>query len=344
MDTLTKTEQRILASYRRLSAARYVMSGTNNPVCACRLCRVDIDKLVTVNSDGQGHAYYGALQHCKKVWLCSICSLNISRNRRALMAELVKRERTAGHGAALLTYTLSHKRYDTLRRALAALTAAHKALHSGKGWQKIAKSAGWLGSIRAIEITYTINGWHPHIHEIAFFETDTTPDNRKAALAPLIDRWINSLVAQGASATKTRGLDIKPAYGSVTDYVGKWGIVPELVNGAHKSGYGASIVPFQLLDVIAANPDQSIREQNLFFEYQQATHGLHQLHPSPQYRAAMVESDEPKTDSSEDIALASMNGEQWQAVWERGLRGELLIAARAGVLDAFMIKHGLSRS
>lgn len=341
---LSKTEIAIIASYRRLSMARKVLAGTNDPVCACRLCRIFGAESVELLVGNPGTAWYHRVQHCKKPWLCPICSLNLSKRRRAQMANIIKDERSTGRGAALLSYTLAHTKSDSLKSLLGCLRAAHKALHSGAGWQSIAKPAGWVGSIRAIEITYGANGWHPHIHEIAFFENDgLTPARRIELLDPLRDRWLMCLARFGGQAERDLGLDIRPAYGSVQDYVGKWGIVPELVNGGFKTPKRGGYSPFQLLDIVADRSSRSSWAQSVFYEYFDATHGVRQLVPSPQYRSRMVIKDEDHADERDDLVLAQFDTLQWADIWERGLRADVLLAARAGVLDDYLNNAHLMR-
>ena len=260
------------------------------------------------------------------------------------MAIIVKDERSAGRGAALLTYTLAHTKTDSLKTVLGALKDAHKALHSGAGWQSIARPAGWLGSIRCIEINYGANGWHPHIHEIAFFEADNlAPERRIELLEPLRDRWLMCLARVGRTAERDLGLDIRPAYGSVHDYVGKWGIVPELVNGGFKVPKRGGFSPFQLLDIVADRSVKSSWAQSVFYEYFDATHGVRQLFPSPQYRSRMVIKDEDHGSADDDLVLAQFDTLQWQAIWESGRRADVLLPARANVLDDYLMKSGLKR-
>jgi len=340
----SKSELFLLQAYLRLSEARRVLQGTNDPVCACRLCRTRTSETVQIMDGGLRRTYYKGLQHCHKVWTCALCSLQISNKRRSAMAALVKQERHSGHGAALVTYTLSHKRRDTLKQSLGTLQAAHKKLHSGAGWQSIAKGAGWLGSVRAIEITYTENGWHPHIHELAFFDRDDkTPDERKSDLSALVGRWQDCLSFYNGSASNERGLDIRSAYGSVSEYVGKWSIVPELVGSGQKMPRGGGIVPFQMLDLINQGIERKFLE-GLFYEYKTEVHGIHQLHPSPMYRSAFVDADDQTGTVSDDLPLATFDTNQWYNIWSRGLRANALLAARAGTLDDWLIKNGISRS
>jgi hypothetical protein len=340
----SKSDIFLVTAYRRLSEARRIISGTGDPICACRLCRQRNSETVQIMDGGLGRSYYVGLQHCHKIWTCALCSLQISNARRAAMAALVKKERSSGHGACLITYTLSHRRSDSLKTSLGRLQSAHKKLHSGAGWQSIQNRVGWLGSVRAIEITYTENGWHPHIHELSFFKhDDRTPDQRKSDLGALVGRWLDCLEYVGGSGSAQRALDIRAAYGRVDEYVGKWSIVPELVSSGAKAPRGGGIVPFQMLDLINQGVEKAFLE-SLFYEYKTEVHGIHQLHPSPTYRAAFVEPKESGRDISDDLPLAQFDSEDWYAIWSRGLRAECILAARHGVLDDFLISNGLKRS
>jgi hypothetical protein len=218
---------------------------------------------------------------------------------------------------------------------------AHKSMHSGRRWNDFVKKIGYVGSVKATEITYTPNGWHPHLHEIVFF---AAVDGSKAAiessLEPMRQMWRNSLVAVGADCDLEYGLNIKAAYGPVNEYVGKWSIVPELVRGAHKIGNEGSIVPFQLLDACADAPYTTQFERDLFLEYKAGVHGLHQLHPSPAYRTAMKVEKEPK-DTETDTFLAKLDSSAWRHIIDNDLRAEMLIEIRRSTLTDWLSEHDI---
>lgn len=344
MAELTHTENAILTSYKRLSAAKRILNGTGDPVVACRLCRQRGAEFVELRSTGPGKAWIGKVQHCKRIWVCAICSLQISNERRRKLAALVELERGKGNSAAMITYTFSHQRGDSLKRGLGVLKTAHGAMHSGRKWNEFVKRIGWLGSVKATEITITPNGWHPHAHEIAFIAgNELSKDELSAALDPGRAMWLDALCNVGADGSIQRALDIVPAYGPVSDYVGKWAIVPELVNGAHKTGREGSVVPFQLLDVCADQPTNSALEANLFYEYREQVFGLHQLHPSPYCKAAMRVDPDPVELIDDESLLATLDSENWQIIVNRDLRAQCIIAARAGVLDSFLLRHSINR-
>jgi hypothetical protein len=234
-DGLTKSERMIITAYRRLSAAKRILNGTRDPIIACRLAHVHGETRTDIRV-ANNKGWYGKLQHCHKVWTCPICSLQISNGRRRKLAALVEAERGNGRGAAMITYTLQHNKQQSLQSLLDQLLPAHRAMHSGYRWDKFTKSAGILGAVRAIEITITPNGWHPHIHELMFFyDGKIGKDERIDQLEIMHKYWRGELNKLGADCDYTHGLDITPAYGPVSQYVGKWAIVPELVNGRNKA-------------------------------------------------------------------------------------------------------------
>lgn len=336
MGLTTKTEELIVIAYERLSKAKELLNGTNDPVCSCRVCRIHGANFVEIHSNSPGTAYISQVQHCKKVWTCPLCSLQISNERRAALAALVQHERESGVATAMVTYTLRHAIRDKLLRTLNLVKAAHKRMHSGRKWNDFVQRNAWRGSVIATEITFTPNGWHPHLHEIVFFvAVDGAKSTIETALEPMRAMWLAAVSALGGSADSEHGLNIKAAYGPVTEYVGKWSIVPELVRGAHKAGREGSIVPFQLLDCCVQNPSRSGFERDLFLEYRSAVHGLHQLHPSPAFRGAMmVKKDAVNVD--DESLLAKLDRSAWMYVVDQGLRADMLIAARRGELKGWL--------
>jgi hypothetical protein len=238
------------------------------------------------------------------------------------MAKIVDRERRSGHACYLITYTLAHKFSDSLVMVRDAVNAAHREMHSGKGWKAIEKRSGWIGSVRAVEITYGENGWHYHIHEIAVF------NGAKADLYHLRERWQQMVRKQGFDCDLMIGCHIKRAKKDLAEYIGKWGIVPELVASHAKNAAFGHIQPFEIIDMFCQREDRA-RYADLFYEYYLATRGLHQLHPSPKFRADMKVED-PKGDRDGIEPLLELNHEQWQLIRKRGWFADLLNHAEQG--------------
>ena len=329
------SDELTLQQYRRLSVARDVLTGTGSPVCTCRLCRKYGAEYVSVNDLGKLKVGYGGIQHCGSIWACPMCSIQISRERRAKLSALAVRERSKGHGAALLTFTLQHGTTDRLADLLDVMTLSHKKMHSGAGWASFARSVNYVGSIRTIEINFGAHGWHPHYHELLITEHDL--DQHDARLDTLNQRWRDCLAFNSGFADSEHGYKYRVGYGNVSDYLTKWGIVPELVNPGTKLPRTGGYSPFQLLDVVANNGKRAPWARRAFDEYVAGTKHVHQFHSSPVFGKDLKIDDVHEIEPFEPLAL--LTSDAWYQVWSNGWRGELLVAARAGFLHKWLSEH-----
>lgn len=116
-------------------------------------------------------AHYGGLMVCGSVWVCPICAAKISERRRVELEQAIKVCIDNGGVVYLATYTISHKRYDNLSTLLNSFLAARKRAKQGRKAQELRKQFGVLGTVSVREVTWSEqNGWHPHCHELVFFE------------------------------------------------------------------------------------------------------------------------------------------------------------------------------
>lgn len=145
-----------------------------------------------------------------------------------------------------------------------------------------AEAVGMIGWARAVETTYTANGWHTHLHVVMVFETarlagpfvgsleDRSEAARRSAAAiedAMFDRWSDALEARGGSAIRrdaggksvgvdVRVLDQSHALQFVGDYLTKStdalasaasSMAREVTLGHFKYGARGSVTPFELL-------------------------------------------------------------------------------------------------
>jgi len=107
-----------------------------------------------------------------------------SQNKRAKRATHIQAGLRGMLGRwQLLTITLRHREGMRLQKLMAGLMKAWRRARQGGKIQRI-----WAervtGSVRAVEVTYGENGWHPHIHVL--LRTSEWDDEEKQAL---LERW-----------------------------------------------------------------------------------------------------------------------------------------------------------
>jgi hypothetical protein len=240
----------------------------------------------------------------------------------------------SGHGALFVTLTSSHHQLDALEPRLATMTGALRSLLQGSGWARHKERLGYRGAIRAVEVTYGANGWHPHNHMILIFDREPTEEQRQALWRWLHDRWSSILLAKGlGSITESYGVDVRPVTAGVLgEYLAKvdggWSAGLELARGDVKSSKHG-LTPFQILGEVA-NGDVNSRE--LWLEYEAATFGKRWLRWTPGLRTLLLGTEVEKSDeelaASEGVDLAlvrwMIEGAEFRQHARRGTTGLLL--------------------
>ncbi len=299
-----------------------------------------------LHSPERGSAHYGNLMVCSSVWHCPVCAAKISERRREELAAGIAAAKERELRVLLVTYTFSHTRSDDLSDILGPFLAAQRSMVGNRPYKRLCASYGVVGSIKSLEVTWgQANGWHPHAHVLLFVEGDV-------ADLPSFERdlyacWSGAAARHGLTMDAEHGLDVRATWGSVEDYVSKWGHAPaarpwgtedELVKAHSKRARadrdGERYTPFDLLRWLADTGESQAAA--LFREYATVFKGRRQLVWSPGLRALLgldVES------SDEDLAqaavedavlIAMLTFEQWRAVRRLEQRGQLLEVARSG--------------
>ena len=195
------------------------------------------------------------------------------------------------------------------------------------------------GFIRAQEVTYGDNGWHPHFHIIVF-----TPD-----------RSLSCSVLQQAYSEGWRSACVKsgipepdPYYGCTVqdgsraaNYVSKWGIEDEMTKSHVKQGKCSGLTPWGLLRAVLDGNAPEISPESaaaLFRLYAHAFKGRRQLHWSVGLRAILLPeavelSDQQIVERPDDeraVLLAELSTEQWRSIRRARAEASVLDAAEAG--------------
>ncbi len=223
-----------------------------------------------------------------------------------------------------------------------------------------------LGTVRSLEVTHGINGWHPHVHEVLFMDNyDLIGDKGARARDELTKAWVASLLKAGLGdnsklndmlniAWDIRGGDY------VSDYINKFGREPLNINGwtiSHevtkansKSGRVAKMkigneyhyTPFQLLNYSLEGDKQAgqlFKEFSAAFEGKRMnywTNGLKDwfgLHDKDDADLA----EEPDTEQITEDFVLRLSTDEWSLILKTNTRWECLNAAarygEAGVKD-----------
>lgn len=292
-----------------------------------------------------GLAQYAGLQTCESPWVCPPDSARI-RHRRALgLSRAVVDWVGAGGGLLFPTLTLAHLRRDPLEATLGHLLTAWRYVVSNGTYKRLCKRLGIAHSVRAVEITYGRNGWHPHLHLLLFTVRDLTDEEAEEVRSVLFTLWLRyverhqlRLVSESRAVLVRRaGLDDEGRLEALGKYLAKvqdgYGIAAEVVRGDVKRGRKAARSPFQIAESAAGGNRECLR---LWAEYEQTTHGRHVLEWSKGAKVALGYDEQADDEAAQaddqdlDNLVYDLTPYEWSLVVRYRRRGYLLNAADNG--------------
>jgi hypothetical protein len=231
---------------------------------------------------------------------------------------------------------------------------AFRFLKSGRNWQTVKDEWFIEGSIRATEVTYGQNGWHPHYHEISLANVSQLSRILKGDLTyyaatlenQLRPLWQAALERFGLTADLTIGLTVRGSNRDVSGYVAKWGILPvdasedtvthEITSSHTKIARRGS---FGVVDILFAAGEGDTQAKALFVEYAQATKGRSRLQWSKGLKERLGIDDIRDEIASEgittesDILLATIPQNEWSFLARTGHLGQLMTYANEGNIE-----------
>lgn len=303
---------------------------------------------VSVYRSVEGGASYGNLTTCGSVWHCPVCAAKITEHKRVELQKAITAWTKQGGEVYLMSQTFPHLDHQLLANNLKMFAEAQKKFKGSRQYTRILEEAGCAGSIRALEVKYGDNGWHPHTHTLVFAK----PGQLKV-LQQLDMVWIDTLIKIGlAERSQLNDLllfafDIRngdyaaeyvakfgrePSEKSKTITESHWGASHELTKGHSKVGlrFGGR-TPFTLLRDFSEGDAEA---GELFIEYAKHFKGKRQLFWSPKLRKALALQEEEKTDeeiAAEEVPerefVTMLDHEQWRLVLSRNARFEVLRVA-----------------
>lgn len=136
---------------------------------SCGACSVRPGGTVDVHRGG-----FSGLATCGSVWACPVCSAKIQHQRREELQQLVAWAQEQGYSVVFGTMTLRHNRDQTLRDLWDTLSVCHQRVAQDRAVRDLRKHLGFVGYVRAVEVTRGDAGWHPHIHSVYLLRGDAT--------------------------------------------------------------------------------------------------------------------------------------------------------------------------
>ena len=309
-------------------AARTLLPGER--VSHCLRTKQSVTQRVKVykRCEGEG-TYYGGLQTCGSVWNCPVCSQKVSERRRVELDAGIEAWKGMGGTVLLLTATVPHTRSDAALDLVDEVLELNRLFWSGRGIRLILKSSGYVGQVRALEVTHGVNGWHPHLHTLLFVARGV---NLEVLRVKLFERWRRYALGVGFTEPSLSAFTLQDGE-QASRYVGKWGLAQELTKANVKQGRQGGRTPFALLADYEKGDEQA---GALFVQYARAFKGRRQLFWSHKLKDLLGLKVE-KTDEelaaqvdALDALLGTLTDDQWKLIKSRELRGQVLEVARLG--------------
>lgn len=335
-------EKRVLR-YERKAAAVAVL-GKRHRIAACHSNPIKNAKTVDVWAK-QGVAlpgHFQGLQTCALSWLCSVCAPKIAE-RRSTEIEYAMTVCNAQGGQVLMpTFTAPHQRKDSLDQTLDRIKSALRSMGMSRRYKQLQDRLHVQGRITATEITHgEANGWHPHFHELWFFERAGV--NLVDLESELFTMWHAACLKFGLGAPSRKHGVVVQDGSRAAHYVSKmgdkeWGLADEIAKASSKGGRGGSRSAWQLLDCMIdpeATPAHQKRAEGLFREYAEATKGRRQLSWSPglkkRYAIADMNDEELCAQVEEDsVLIAEISLDAWRAIRLQKMQAHILNAVQYG--------------
>ncbi len=308
-------------------------------------------------SPARGRARYRGLMTCSSVWACPVCASHITERRAEEIRSALDSLRGRGGSAAFATFTVSHAHEDALETVLAGFLAAFRYLTSKPSYKRLRVRYGVLGFIRVLEVTHGRNGWHVHVHVLYCFSSVLSPAEVQCFEDALYPLWESAAARSGLTMARRYGLEVKKAYGSVEEYLAKfgrgprWDISREMTKGHIKQGRSIAglkhLTPWELL---AAGGGGDWRCGALFREYVERFSGKAQLYWSPSLRALLLPGAEAATDAelvaeviADEFLSGKISASEWESIKRAVGRAEVLrlVEVAAGAWD--MVGEYLAR-
>lgn len=318
------------ARYRRWelqSAARRLLPTER--ISACFRARRKGQIGVSVFRRADSSTYFGGLVVCGAPWICPVCAAKISERRRGELLQAVSEWRGQGGHLAFVTFTVPHSTHSVAFDLVDTLLDLNRRMNSGRD-RLSATIPGYVGQVRALEVTRGAAGWHPHLHVLLFLKD--APD-LEALHRQLWASWRGLVVASGLGTPAESAFKVQDG-SEAAKYASKWGIPEEMTKGHFKTAKSASgRTPFALLGDYLAGDQQA---GALFREFAAAFKGRRQLRWSPGLRKLLGIGEE-KTDEQEaatidalDEKLATIMDRDWALILRHNLRALVLEVLRSG--------------
>lgn len=261
------------------------------------------DFKIDVGASEHGSTKFGGLTYCGNQWQCPCCAGIVGHKKVSEIITGMSENAKRGGQSLFLTLTQPHKSDNSLKTLVDIQSKALTSLFQNGTVKRYLKSHGYLGQIRAFEMTHSfVNGWHPHLHIVVMFNAITINKELEQLEQLIYKFWSKYIVEKGGMLPSPEyGVDLRlPRSGDekeIGTYMAKYATEVTDSRGSHyrkmanelasshtkKGRLKTSRTPFQILDDIA--DEYNYQDAKLLNEYAEATHKKTRIFWSPGLKA-----------------------------------------------------------
>jgi hypothetical protein len=320
--------------WRNQRTAAGLLQGERVADCQRSLTRLGVD---IVRDADKGRTEYAGVLTCDSRWHCPLCAAKLTERARVELQHGMVQHQLRGGAVYLLTFTFPHDVTLPLADGVTKMQDAQKWMKAQRGYKAIMAAAGAIGAVKATEVTYGQNGWHPHVHMLVFGRSD-----QEACLSGVRVIWAAAVERVGLGRVNDHGFDCRGG-DFAADYVAKFGKEPSDATRASASAWWTAsheltkghtkqtqrmkgATPFTLLRWCREGDAQA---GALFLEYAKAFKGRPQLYWSPRLRKKidLLELQQPKKKPAPPVKVLHLSREDWTVILRHNARWELLYVA-----------------
>lgn len=350
-----KSEDILVSRYELQAASRDILP--NERVAKCLRHRVNAEYPTEILYHPEHkRACYGNLMTCGSVWTCPVCAAKITERRRKELQAGIDVQ-TADNGALLMfTFTASHSQLEACETVLSDMTQAHRKFWANRFGRNLKDNFGIIGTVRGLEVTHGVNGWHVHFHTLVFFEGPLSTWDLTLIGKGSQEEWQKVCAKNGRYASQKHGFKMTANRERIADYVAKngkdesqWTLSHEVSKSVVKNAKKGGRTPNRLLfDYIRGDKQAG----KLYQEYAMAFKGKSHLKWSKGLREILGLTAEEKTDEEvmneydgNAFVMATLTKSVWVFILQNDLRAEVLnIASKGSQAELKRFFEGLGQS
>ncbi len=297
--------------------------------------------------------HYAGMTTCGSGWVCPVCAAKIRYHRAEEASRAVVSALDQGMGALFVTRTIPHSAEDKLGVTLGLLAEGRRYVANQTVVKGARKAAGYVGGIASKEITYGVSGWHPHSHDVEYYEHEMLLENF-ATLSSVYYDYLSRFYSQHGfdGLSRQHGVRVEPVQLdgiALARYVAKvqegaairLHTAHELTRSDLKQGRAGSLMPFDIACEFFETGDMALLD--LWREYERESFGRSVIRFTKGLRARLLPHEAEQTD--EELAALQVGGvdvvrfEGWfyrKIARVPGLEGKVLTALDTGGFAALV--------